>query len=67
MGYNRPIWINLLGPNNDELERISNLVLEKFAKIKGITCITAAERSGTLQRRRPPAASTPSRASIHRL
>jgi multidrug efflux pump subunit AcrB len=37
VGYNRPIWINLLGPNNDELERISNVVLEKFAKIKGIT------------------------------
>ena len=37
VGYNRPIWINLLGPNNDELERISNIVLEKFAKIKGIT------------------------------
>ena len=36
VGYNRPIWINLLGPNNDELERISNEVLEKFAKIKGI-------------------------------
>ncbi len=37
VGYNRPIWINLLGPNNDELERISNEVLDKFAKIKGIT------------------------------
>jgi HAE1 family hydrophobic/amphiphilic exporter-1 len=37
VGYNRPIWVNLLGPNNDELERISNIALEKFAKIKGIT------------------------------
>jgi hydrophobic/amphiphilic exporter-1 (mainly G- bacteria), HAE1 family len=37
VGYNRPIWVNLLGPNNDELERISNIALDKFAKIKGIT------------------------------
>jgi len=37
VGYNRPIWINLLGPGNDELERISNETLEKMAKIKGIT------------------------------
>ena len=36
VGYNRPIWINLLGPNNDELERISNETLAKMAKIKGI-------------------------------
>jgi len=36
VGYNRPIWINLLGPSNDELERISNDTLAKMAKIKGI-------------------------------
>jgi hydrophobe/amphiphile efflux-1 (HAE1) family protein len=37
VGYNRPIWINLLGPSNDGLERLSNEVMEKIAKIKGIT------------------------------
>jgi hydrophobe/amphiphile efflux-1 (HAE1) family protein len=36
VGYNRPIWINLLGPSNDELERISNETMAKMAKIKGI-------------------------------
>jgi hydrophobe/amphiphile efflux-1 (HAE1) family protein len=36
VGYNRPIWINLLGPSNDELERISNDTMAKMAKIKGI-------------------------------
>jgi hydrophobe/amphiphile efflux-1 (HAE1) family protein len=36
VGYNRPIWINLLGPSNDELERITNDTLAKMAKIKGI-------------------------------
>ena len=36
VGYNRPIWINLLGPSNDELERQTAIVMEKIAKVKGI-------------------------------
>jgi len=36
IGYNRPIWINLLGPSNDELARQTDIVMAKLAKIKGI-------------------------------
>ncbi|PWB60850.1 MAG: nodulation protein NolG [Betaproteobacteria bacterium] len=36
VGYNRPIWINLLGPSNDGLEKVTAEVMEKIAKIKGI-------------------------------
>jgi hydrophobe/amphiphile efflux-1 (HAE1) family protein len=37
VGYNRPIWINLMGPSPEVLESITNATLEKMAKIKGIT------------------------------
>ena len=37
VGYNRPIWINLLGPSNEGLERVTAEVMEKIAKVKGIT------------------------------
>ncbi|MCM2329231.1 MAG: efflux RND transporter permease subunit, partial [Lysobacter sp.] len=37
VGYNRPIWINLLGPSNEGLEKVTADVMEKIAKIKGIT------------------------------
>jgi HAE1 family hydrophobic/amphiphilic exporter-1 len=37
VGYNRPIWINLLGPSPEGLEKITNETLAKMAKIKGIT------------------------------
>ncbi|MBL0143046.1 MAG: efflux RND transporter permease subunit [Betaproteobacteria bacterium] len=37
VGYNRPIWINLLGPSNEELEKLTADVMEKIAGIKGIT------------------------------
>ena len=36
VGYNRPIWINLLGPSNDGLEKVTAEVMEQIAKIKGI-------------------------------
>ena len=36
VGYNRPIWVNLLGPNNDELQRITDETIAKIAKVKGI-------------------------------
>ena len=37
VGYNRPIWINLLGPSPEALEDLTNEILAKMAKIKGIT------------------------------
>ncbi len=36
VGYNRPIWINLLGPSNEGLEKVTADVMEKIGKIKGI-------------------------------
>ncbi len=37
VGYNRPIWINLLGPSPEALEDLTNEILAKMGKIKGIT------------------------------
>jgi len=37
VGYNRPIWINVLGPSPEDLEDLTNDILAKMAKIKGIT------------------------------
>ncbi len=37
VGYNRPIWVNLLGPSPEVLQQISDDTLAKMAKIKGIT------------------------------
>jgi multidrug efflux pump subunit AcrB len=37
VGWNRPIWINLLGPSPEELEDLTVDILAKMAKIKGIT------------------------------
>ncbi|HSW84064.1 MAG TPA: efflux RND transporter permease subunit, partial [Usitatibacter sp.] len=37
VGYNRPIWINLLGPSPEGLEDLTVEILAKMAKIKGIT------------------------------
>jgi multidrug efflux pump subunit AcrB len=37
VGSNRPIWINLLGPSPEGLEDLTNEILAKMAKIKGIT------------------------------
>jgi HAE1 family hydrophobic/amphiphilic exporter-1 len=36
VGYNRPIWINLLGPSNEGLEKVSAEVMERIGKVKGI-------------------------------
>ena len=36
VGYNRPIWINLLGPSNEGLEKVTAEVMERIAKVKGI-------------------------------
>ena len=37
VGYNRPIWVNLLGPSPDVLQQLSDDILEKMSHIKGIT------------------------------
>ncbi len=37
VGYNRPIWINLLGPSPEGLAELTGDILDKMSKIKGIT------------------------------
>jgi len=36
VGYNKPIFINILGPNQDELATVANQVMKKIGAIKGI-------------------------------
>ncbi len=36
VGWDRPIWINLLGPSNEGLESVTADVMEKIARVKGI-------------------------------
>jgi HAE1 family hydrophobic/amphiphilic exporter-1 len=37
VGYNRPIWINLLGPSPEGLAELTGDILDKMSRIKGIT------------------------------
>jgi hydrophobic/amphiphilic exporter-1 (mainly G- bacteria), HAE1 family len=45
VGYNRPIWINLLGPSPEGLEDLTTDILAKMAKIKGITDLESSLKS----------------------
>ncbi len=47
VGYDRPIWINLLGPGNDELERISNEAIGRMAKVKGIVDLESSLKAAS--------------------
>jgi hydrophobe/amphiphile efflux-1 (HAE1) family protein len=42
VGYNRPIWINLLGPSPEGLADLTQDILDKMAKIKGITDVESS-------------------------
>jgi len=42
VGYNKPIWINLLGPSPEGLEDLTNDILAKMSKIKGITDVESS-------------------------
>src|SRR5260221_13804261 len=37
VGYQKPIWINLLGPSPEGLAELTGDILDKMSKIKGIT------------------------------
>ncbi|HXN15044.1 MAG TPA: efflux RND transporter permease subunit, partial [Usitatibacter sp.] len=37
VGYQKPIWINLLGPSPEQLAELTDGVLQKISRIKGIT------------------------------
>ena len=42
VGYNKPIWINVLGPSPEGLEDLTNDILAKMSKIKGITDVESS-------------------------
>jgi HAE1 family hydrophobic/amphiphilic exporter-1 len=37
VGFDTPIWVNILGPNEEELAVVANQVMHKIGEIKGIT------------------------------
>ncbi len=42
VGYNKPIWINLLGPSPEGLEDLTKDILAKMSKIRGITDVESS-------------------------
>ena len=45
VGYNRPIWINLLGPSPEGLADVTQEIVDKLAKIKGITDLETSHKA----------------------
>jgi multidrug efflux pump subunit AcrB len=45
LGYDRPIWVNLLGPDPDTLKRLINEFADKVAKVPGIADMETSEKA----------------------
>jgi hydrophobic/amphiphilic exporter-1 (mainly G- bacteria), HAE1 family len=45
VGYDRPIWVNLLGPDPDTLKQLINEFAEKVAKVPGIADMETSEKA----------------------
>ena len=45
LGYDRPIWVNLLGPDPDTLKQLINAFAEKVAKVPGIADMETSEKA----------------------
>jgi multidrug efflux pump subunit AcrB len=45
LGYDRPIWVNLLGPDPDRLKQLINEFAAKVAKIPGIADMETSEKA----------------------
>jgi HAE1 family hydrophobic/amphiphilic exporter-1 len=45
LGFDRPIWVNLLGPDPDTLKGLINEFAEKVAKIPGIADMETSEKA----------------------
>ena len=45
VGYDRPIWVNLLGPDPDTLKQLINQFAEKVAKVPGIADMETSEKA----------------------
>ena len=53
LGYDRPIWVNLLGPDPDTLKQLINAFAEKVAKVPGIADMETSEKAASRRRGRP--------------
>jgi hydrophobe/amphiphile efflux-1 (HAE1) family protein len=47
LGYDRPIWVNLLGPDPDTLKTLINEFAEKVAKVPGVADMETSEKAAT--------------------
>ena len=45
IGYDRPIWFNLLGPDPDTLARIAKAFADKVAKVPGIADLETSDKA----------------------
>ncbi len=45
LGYDRPIWVNLLGPDPETLKRLIGEFAEKVAKVPGIADMETSEKA----------------------
>ncbi len=45
LGYDRPIWVNLLGPDSDTLKQLINEFAAKVAKVPGIADMETSEKA----------------------
>jgi hydrophobic/amphiphilic exporter-1 (mainly G- bacteria), HAE1 family len=45
LGYDRPIWVNLLGPDPDTLKKLIDEFAEKVSKVRGIADMETSEKA----------------------
>jgi hydrophobe/amphiphile efflux-1 (HAE1) family protein len=45
LGFDRPVWVNLLGPDPDTMTRLINAFAQKVAAIPGITDLEVSEKA----------------------
>ena len=45
LGYDRPVWVNLLGPDPDTLKQLINEFADKVAKVPGIADLEVSEKA----------------------
>jgi len=45
VGYQKPIWINLLGPSPEGLADLTQEIVDKLAKVKGITDLETSNKA----------------------
>ena len=54
LGFDRPVWVNLLGPDPDTMTRLINEFAAKVAKVPGIADLEVSEKARNPGAVRPP-------------